>query len=130
MHTWTPGVRVLRMLNGVYIRVLLRITCDERYSDEAMSDYAVRTKLAQPSIDCVLIRKRLLYVGRIACNAPPTLPWLLGVTTNARVLPWMKQIHGDVVSLLNCSEAAKLLPPGVSDNHNMLVPWIIDNGCT
>eukprot|EP00972_Heterocapsa_arctica_P057995 8556485-Heterocapsa_arctica.AAC.1 len=77
VHTWVMTVPALRIINGPYTRVLRRIADAMRFSSGARSDHAVRDQLGQPSIDCLVTRRRLLYVARIVACRPMALIGLL-----------------------------------------------------
>ena len=67
-HIVVPTPRYLTMLNQPYMRVLRRIAGHVRFSSGAIPDYQVRTLLAQPSIDCYLMKARLNYLKRVVRN--------------------------------------------------------------
>jgi len=50
----------LRKLNGPYMRTLRRILGVPRFEKSELSDYQVRESLGQPSIDCLVLRQRLM----------------------------------------------------------------------
>ena len=73
-QTWVvcTFVVALREINGVYMRVLRMIAGESRFQRCEHTDVKIRTRLSQPSIDCLLMRRRLLFAGRIvrapSCN--------------------------------------------------------------
>ena len=101
VHTWVVTVPALRVINGPYMRVLRRIAGAMRFGPGAPSDYAVREQLQQPSIDCLIMRRRLLYVARIVACKPLALIGLLRGRRNGQPLPWVRQMHGDLTVLHN-----------------------------
>ena len=112
VHTWVAKPQVLRVLNGPYMRMLRRIAGEMRFDNTAISDFEVRTRLQQPSIDCILIRKRLRYVARIVEAKPQSLVAFLRVARADRALPWVEQMYADFAALHRSGyEVAASLPP-------------------
>lgn len=60
----TPHIKWLRVLNTTYMRGSRRIAGDCK-TGHTIPDVEVRRKLKVPSLDYVLVRKRLTYLGRI-----------------------------------------------------------------
>ena len=57
VHVTVPSAKDMKKFNGVYMRVLRKITDDFRYSAVVkMSDREVRESLRLPSLDCILIK--------------------------------------------------------------------------
>ena len=64
-----------------------------RYDDSCkLNDLQVREKLEQPSVDCILMRRRLLYLGRLLVHKPAPLLAMLASTRDGMTMPWAKQI--------------------------------------
>ena len=84
---WTPIVSPVRKLNGVYMRVLRRIACDCRFGRPSHTDLEIRVKLGQPSIDCLLRRRRLLYASRILTTKHLALIAVLSLRVKSNRLP-------------------------------------------
>jgi hypothetical protein len=98
-HIVVPTPRYLTMLNQPYMRVLRRIAGHVRFSSGAIPDYQVRTLLAQPSIDCYLMKARLNYLKRVIRNNPRSLTAILHLRVNGRRLQWSEQITRDINDL-------------------------------
>ena len=64
-QTWVPNATVVGKLNDVYMTVLRRIVNEPRFKHCDHSDRQVREQLGEPSSDCLLARRRLVYLGRI-----------------------------------------------------------------
>ena len=76
-----------------------RIAGEMSFDNTAVTDLEVRTRLQQPSIDCILIRKRLRYCVRIVKAMPQSLVAFLTVARADRALPWVEQMHADFAAL-------------------------------
>jgi hypothetical protein len=92
IQTLIITVSGLRVLNAAYMRVLRRVAGLMRFDTNACSDCEVRDKLLQPSIDCVLVRKRLAYAAPLAQKGPPVLVMLLADEHGGRPIPWCRQL--------------------------------------
>ena len=78
VQCWHTCTKSMRIINNVYMRALRRIGGFMRYgASDTLSDIEVRTHLCKPSIDCLLMRKRLLYIPRILISKCSTLNALL-----------------------------------------------------
>jgi len=95
VHTVVPTVSYTRVLNGVYMRALRRISGHLNLGD-SISDINVRKAVHQPSLDCLLARARLLYLRRILVNRPVSLLALLHYRPNDQQLPWVKLVLRDL----------------------------------
>ena len=71
-HVRVLDGRALDVLNGVYMRVVRRITGHVRFEGGGLTDHEVRKVGCFPSIDCLIQRARIRY----------TLPVLSDVITN------------------------------------------------
>ena len=71
--------RELRKINASYMRVVRKIHGCSRFDSTAESDLEVREKHCIPSIDCLLLRKRLAYFSRIARSDCTLLKVLLSL---------------------------------------------------
>ena len=67
-----------------------------RDPNENISDCTLREKFSIPSIDFVIMKKRLLYVRRMLLNPHPTLCAMLSVEVKGRRLPWIRQLNADL----------------------------------
>ena len=72
-----------------------------RFSADAASDHEVRLMLDQPSIDCILTRRRLIYLQRLIKRAPRAHIALLAVRAGDRSLPWAECIRRDLELLFD-----------------------------
>ena len=81
MHITPPSLNALRMVASVYNRALRRRAGAPRYErvEHAPSDLDIRRKLRVPSYDCIMMRGRLRYVGRIIRTQPTALFAMLSV---------------------------------------------------
>ena len=81
MHIAPPSFNALRIVASVYNRALRRIAGTPRFEkdEHALSDIEIRRALKVPSYDCILMRGRLRYVGRIVRTRPTTLVAMLSV---------------------------------------------------
>ena len=94
-HIRVPSVGFIRILNQVYMRVVRRISNKMRFDKTAITDRAVRALASQPSIDCLLMRKRLIYLPRVWQSV--FLRAVLAVGAPSDLLPWTKLILDDLV---------------------------------
>ena len=122
----------LRKLAGPYHRALRRIAgCVRHSSDSNVSDYDVRAQLGLPSIDSLVMQKRLVYIGRVLAHRPAQLIALLASSKklpdgNVQRLPWVCQLIDDF-SLLHriSSHARRILPsPDTIDNQHCWFSFI------
>ena len=89
VHTWVVSPQSLQILNAVYMRVLRRIADKLRYDSSCeCSDAEVRRILSQPSIDCLVQRKRLIYMARLAYVQPKALWAILQASPRKQQMPW------------------------------------------
>ena len=78
------------------MRGLRRIVGDPRFSaDVQYTDLQVRAMLKAPSIDCIVSRMRLAYLGRIVRGRPRGLFGLLHLRAGAERLPWVLEVGTD-----------------------------------
>ena len=98
------------------MRMLRRIAGEMRFDNTVVSDLEVRTRLQQPSIDCILIRKRLRYVARIVKAMPQSLVAFLTVARADRALPWVEQMHADLAASTGLGTKLQL-------HYRLLVLW-------
>jgi hypothetical protein len=82
--------------NSVYMRALRRIAGDPRFSaDTQYTDLQIRAILKAPSIDCVIAKMRLAYLGRIVRLRPRALLGLLHLRKGDVRLPWVREVAKD-----------------------------------
>ena len=82
VHVWSVIKQAMyTSLNATYMRGLRRIAdcCRFDSRDGQLSDAAVRESLGVPSLQCLLLRKRLLLAANIARHGPLHLGALLGL---------------------------------------------------
>ena len=98
IHTLVMTPAGLTKLSAVYIRVLRRVVDDPRYSAKVLhSDLEVRTLLEMPSLDALIVQKRLKYYQRVALRSPQALVSLLQVEIHGQRLPWIDQLHKNLL---------------------------------
>ena len=126
VHTWVMSPKALAQLNGVYMRVLRRIADRVRFDASCDSkDLEVRQMLSQPSNDCLVQRKRLLYLCRLAVNRPKALWAILQSTPNKKQLPWTAQVVADLQVLYANVGAARVNLPAPSDDGQAWLKFLI-----
>ena len=100
MHIAPPSFNALRIVASVYNRSLRRIAGTPRFErdEHALSDLEVRRTLKVPSYDCILMRGRLRYVGRIVRTRPTTLMVMLSIRTGEPPAPpeWLVRVQEDL----------------------------------
>jgi len=94
-HTKVPTVKFIKILQAVYMRVLRRIHGQCAYQRTLESDLALRRRIQQPSIDCLLMRARMRYVRRLVQCKPVVLAGLLHTRVRGRLLPWCELVLAD-----------------------------------
>ena len=77
VHVTPPSVNALWIVASVYNRALRRIAGGPRCErvEHAPSDLDIRRKLRASSYDCIMVRGRLRYVGRIIPGHNRQLFW-------------------------------------------------------
>jgi hypothetical protein len=112
VQTLTMSVAGLRKLNGPYMRVLRSIADQRRFGQErVVSDVDVRHMVAQPSIDSLVLQRRLAYYPRLAMRQPAALVALLQTACAADRLPWIKQAIDDLDYVYRNVRRLSLPPP-------------------
>ena len=96
VHVLVLSVKDVRRLNGVYMRVLRRIAGDTRFGHAELNDLQVRASLGQPSLDCLLVRARIKYAGRLMRLRPRALLALLHMQRQGRRLQCVKRLLADL----------------------------------
>ena len=103
-------------LNSVYMRVLRRISGDVNFGHSEVSDLQVRIAVGVPSLDCLLQRKRLLYLQIYAVCHHNSLLALLGWRTpDGTMLPWVQLIASDSAFLYDKVQSARDALPHPAD---------------
>ena len=91
-------------LNSVYMRGLWRIAGAQRFQSTGHgSDESVRRCLGAQSLQCLILRRRLLLVSAIARFAPPFLTALLSARDayGLQCLPWVWLVLHDLSVMLS-----------------------------
>ena len=87
------------------MRVLRKVVGCERFdAGSEYTDLDVRRILNMPSIECILRRRRLLYLCRLLRHGPNSLHALSSASTCEREtnsLPWTDTIVRDLVRVFN-----------------------------
>ena len=112
MFVRTLKVRELGILNGVYMRVVRRICDRPNFDGSAGSDLDARTVADMPSLDCLILRRRLIYLQRlIKSDCRPLLASLsqayLLKDGTTRAMPWVMQVRCDLRMCYDLSSTAQ-----------------------
>jgi len=94
-HIFVPSVRYLRELSCVYMRAIRRVFSCPRFGPSE-TDLEVRRRAKIPSVDCLLCRARLRFLGRILRRQPPQVVAFLSVRHQGKPLPWVTLIREDL----------------------------------
>jgi len=108
-HTVVPSVRYVKELNSVYMRVIRRVFGFVRFGPSE-PDLEVRQRAKVPSIDCLLCRARLRFLGRLVRRQPPQLIGFLSVRWNGRALPWVDLVRSDLERLRSTVALCSAMP--------------------
>eukprot|EP00973_Karenia_brevis_P017662 2425716-Karenia_brevis.AAC.1 len=74
LHITVPSGRDILAFNAVYMRALRPVADQSSFSaHNELTDRQVRDKLQQPSIECIIAKQRLAYVGRLVRQRPRSL---------------------------------------------------------
>ena len=119
VHLWVAQPRELQKLNRAYMRVARRIAGQSLYAgrvgeqrEHNLTDLQIRRQLCIPSIDCLVIRARLKYAGRLANNAKVgALRALLSAKPKGKPMPWASQLARDMQYMYEHTDIAKLVTP-------------------
>ena len=126
---WGNKPKPFRLLNCVYMRCLRRIAGDCRFgASDTLSDLQVRQKLVQPSLDCLISRRRLLHARSIATSRSPLLCAMLAQKCDKcpdKVLPWVKLLRRDLHIMYSSQACYEVLS---ACNNNIHIPH--PNHCT
>ncbi|CAK0884901.1 unnamed protein product, partial [Prorocentrum cordatum] len=110
VHVVVPTRRYLQVLNGMHMRVPRRFGDAPRFG-RAETDLEIRTRLKQPSLDCLVMRARLRYLGRLVRSSPPALLALLAARPGGARLPWVTLLVSDLGKLRELVALCSTLPP-------------------
>ena len=119
---WGNRPKPLSLLNGVYMRCLRRIAGECRFgASGTLTDLQVRQKLVQPSLDCLVCRRRLLHARCIATSRSQVLHAMLSQKcgSEGKVLPWVKLLQHDLHIMYSSQACYDVL---LCCNNNIHVP--------
>ena len=88
-----------RLLNNVYMRLWRRIADRARFKAGSSSDVEVRRSLGVVSLDCLVRKRRLKYLGRLLRAGIPALTAMLSVRGQAGKPTWVDTITSDLCVL-------------------------------
>ena len=77
--------------------------------------------MGEPSVDCLLMRARLIYAKRVLENGPPQLHALLH--NNGMPLKWTKQIQSDIEMLQTKTQTIQLSCDRTGRSISDSSPW-------
>ena len=95
-HIHVHDISYMAALNHNYMRVLRAITDKANYGAVKTSDAEVRKISQQPSIECIMMRRRLGYLSRLLRHAPGPLVALLQSRPGGKQLKWVRLIVQDL----------------------------------
>ena len=123
IQTMVMSQQGLFHLNKPYMRALRRIAGNMRYQAEGnISDFEVRMKLNQPSIDCLVMCVRLSYIGRLVSKGPAALKALLQQKVKGKCLAWTSQAKRDLECAYNLCKPSCL--PNPIDGDEEALAWV------
>ena len=97
IHTLTMSVAGLRKLNGPYMRTLRAIAGRRRFAvTDNSTDLEVRRVVGQPSVDSLVLQRRLAYYPRLAQRRPDALVALLQSSCAESRISWVNQVARDL----------------------------------
>ena len=100
MHIAPPSFNAFRIVASVYNRALHRTAGAPRFErdEHALSDLDIRRTLKVPSYDCIMMRGRLRYMGRIIRTRPTTLMAMLSIqSSEPHATPeWVLRVQEDL----------------------------------
>jgi len=102
VHVWSDlSAAAYRILNSTYMRGLRRIAATCRFSDapNQPTDSDTRRLLGVPSLQCVIIQRRLMLASSIATHGPRPLQAILSARVNGQEGPWVKALRSDLTAL-------------------------------
>jgi hypothetical protein len=114
LHIRVPSHKFVAITSNVYMRVLRRISGDMRFNSASFTDLAIRSKLRRPSVDCIAMQKRLLYLPRLVQAGGKSLLALLAVGSPTKPVKWVTTLLSDLRFLKAHSwEYGNMPEPGV-----------------
>ena len=102
VHVWSDLTAAsYATLNSTYMRGLRRIAAACRFSSapNQPTDSDVRRLLGAPSLQCIIVQRRLMLASSIAMHGPRPLQAILSVRTNGQVIPWVRALRTDLAAL-------------------------------
>ena len=100
VHVWPVLIGPSRrLLNNVYMRLWRRIANRPRFKAGGFSDVEVRRSLGVVSLDCLIRKRRLKYLGRLLRASIPALSAMLSVRGQAGRPTWVDTITNDLCVL-------------------------------
>ena len=116
-HVWRLRHKDTVLLHRPYMRALRRIAGAGWRPNEStppIADSEARKRLGAPSIECMLIKARLQYLG-IVCRARHNFPTLWAILdksadkagAGASCHPWVQQLRADMNALRALSPTAR-----------------------
>ena len=97
VHVVAATAKYISIVNQPYMRVLRRRGGEMRYGEPGtISDFDLRVGASLPSVDCILLKKRLAYLPRLLAFAPPPLRAALHVRVRGRPLTWTRLLLADL----------------------------------
>ena len=100
------------------MRVVRRIFGEPRFGKTDHDEATIRSMMGVPSIDCLLQRRRLLYLGRFMRAPTSTIHVVLALTHNNAPLSWVRLVQQDLNALHErVPELASGFPPPLSAPH-------------
>ena len=109
-HVQVPTLRYVRTLSSVYMRAIRRVLTGPRFGPDD-SDLTVRRRFKVPSLDCLLRRARMRFLGRIVTRQPPAMLSILGARHKGTATPWVDLVHDDLVHMRSSVALCAGLPP-------------------
>ena len=97
VHVWSTFLgRHRTMLNTMYMRLWRRVSSDPRFGRPCYSDLEIRKYIGVPSIDCIVRRRRLIYLSQMLRSDVLPLQALIQCRGKDNdLLPWAHMIIHD-----------------------------------
>ena len=120
VHVWSVLPRsAYEKLNAVYMKGLRRIAGMMRFKSTGHGyNEQVRRELDAPSLQCLIVRRRLLLLSSLSQFAPPLFSTLLAArdSTHTQCLPWVRLVMHDLTTMF-FRHAANLAELGDPQHH-------------
>ena len=119
VHVWSTFTgQPRKILNRTYMRTWRRIAGDPRHSRTTWTDCQVRIRLNVPSLDCLIRKRRLVYLARLAGAKFDALHAALQCRDKSNnPLPWIRLITADI-AVLRSRVPAMHKYPDPADNYS------------